>query len=866
MLLLFTASASAANTGGVPDPHNMLELECALRSAASAWADRKNLPQPEIAGALARALSTPNCTIAPPATQAKSKQHAATPPTAGLAFYVAPDGSDAAAGTAAAPFATPARAARAIRAARAVAGVRPAALPATVCLRGGTYRFLAGPLVLGPDDSHTTWSGACAGGDGDKDGDPVIFSGAARITPMGWRPVTATDTGPAAGTFVANLSWGGGGRPPFAQLLADGRRQIRARFPNGDPEGVSGLCFVKGQCGTDQAPCTQGQGQFPSAGEGCAGYALANATGATFPGGAGSTQIQISTPLRGVGSSLVGDWWWNNYHATEYAVPAGLRSVFPRRTVESFYGSPFTRASSIAPQPASWSPRAAAWTNVDRAAVSLLQPNLWGNYWFDVDRLEQSHASDGDGDGGGPVLHFSRGGWQDCQGAAAKDGMAFFIENLLEELDAPAEFYFDADAQLLYYMPNGTATAAALDAITWTAPVAETLVRVVGYEGGPYATNIALDGITFTETTRTVLSEYIFPSSGDWAIHPGGTLFVENAEAVNVTRCAFTRTGGNAVYLSRHAARCSVIENTFRFTGDSGVASVGATRLIDGTRPTFPNGNVIARNWFQDIGIFGKQTSCYFQALTANATIADNVCVNVPRAGITFNDGAFGGSLVERNLVANTVRESTDHGPFNSWGRRPILYDRGDGSGPTVAPMRTTITRNFLFADYNSWWGIDHDDGSEFYNATRNFMLWGGCKNYISANKACGPGNVIVNPGAQSRSGAGKRCLIDHADNGVLENQYYIGNKCLAADERDGEAIFYTFEAGCWGATLANVSGLQTWNNTFFSPNAAFAGYPTGCGWNFSTWQAHGQDGGSRVLQTPSVDEIVAMGLAALDD
>ena len=50
-----------------------------------------------------------------------------------------------------------------------------------------------------------------------------------------------------------------------------------------------------------------------------------------------------------------------------------------------------------------------------------------------------------------------------------------------------------------------------------------------------------------------------------------------------------------------------------------------------------------------------------------------------------------------------------------------------------------------------------------------------------------------------------------------------------------------------------------------YSPNAAFAGYPTGCGWNFSTWQEHGQDGGSRVMQTPSVEEIVAMGVEALD-
>jgi len=178
-------------------------------------------------------------------------------------------------------------------------------------------------------------------------------------------------------------------------------------------------------------------------------------------------------------------------------------------------------------------------------------------------------------------------------------------------------------------------TASMLGNISWSVPAVETLVKVQGHERGEYATDIAIEGITFTGTSRTVLREYIYPSSGDWAIHPGGTLEIQNSERVNVTRCNFTRTGGNAIYLSRHSRDTSIVENSFRFTGDSGIASVGATKLADGTLPTQPAGTLVERNWFSDIGIFGKQTSCYFQALTANATVTDNVCVNVPRAGIT---------------------------------------------------------------------------------------------------------------------------------------------------------------------------------------------------------------------------------------
>ena len=67
-----------------------------------------------------------------------------------------------------------------------------------------------------------------------------------------------------------------------------------------------------------------------------------------------------------------------------------------------------------------------------------------------------------------------------------------------------------------------------------------------------------------------------------------------------------------------------------------------------------------------DVGIYGKQTSCYFQAITCGTSLIDNLCYNGPRAGINFNDGFGGGHHVQGNLIFNMVRETGDHGPFNS--------------------------------------------------------------------------------------------------------------------------------------------------------------------------------------------------------
>ena len=63
----------------------------------------------------------------------------------------------------------------------------------------------------------------------------------------------------------------------------------------------------------------------------------------------------------------------------------------------------------------------------------------------------------------------------------------------------------------------------------------------------------------------------------------------------------------------------------------------------------------------------------WFQAVTAQTHLAGNVHFNGPRAGINLNDGFGGGNLVERNLMFNWVRETGDHGNFNSWDRLPFL-------------------------------------------------------------------------------------------------------------------------------------------------------------------------------------------------
>lgn len=131
-------------------------------------------------------------------------------------FHVGPGGADAETGTRERPFATVARArdaARDLRKQGAPAG------PVEIVIHGGTY-FLPETMVLTPEDSGTEKAPVIYRA---ADGECVVLSGGQRIA----GPWTKADD-EVWSADVAAKDWN------FRQLFADGRREIRARFPNAD--------------------------------------------------------------------------------------------------------------------------------------------------------------------------------------------------------------------------------------------------------------------------------------------------------------------------------------------------------------------------------------------------------------------------------------------------------------------------------------------------------------------------------------------------------------------------------------------------------------------------------------------------------
>lgn len=101
--------------------------------------------------------------------------------------------------------------------------------------------------------------------------------------------------------------------------------------------------------------------------------------------------------------------------------------------------------------------------------------------------------------------------------------------------------------------------------------------------------------------------------------------------------------------LSAFNQHANISHNTIVQTGGSAIALWGNTSGThphqppgtgpDGTAGNFPRHNLVEGNFITQLGIHAKQSSCFFQAKSAQTTLRRNLCFDVPRAGFNLNDG-----------------------------------------------------------------------------------------------------------------------------------------------------------------------------------------------------------------------------------
>jgi hypothetical protein len=344
------------------------------------------------------------------------------------------------------------------------------------------------------------------------------------------------------------------------------------------------------------------------------------------------------------------------------------------------------------------------------------------------------------------------------------------VENIFEELDAQGEWFFDREDRVLYALPE---PGVDLNAVPVVAAGLLELIRLDGTAEKPVS-NIHIDNIIFKHTRRVFMEPYERLLRGDWSIARLAAVRLKGTENCRITNCTFTGLGGNAVFIDGYARRNEVSANLFEDIGESGVVLVGSYDAVrsgaisyDNTlpqdeidltpgpeSPDYPKACLVDNNLMYDLGFVGKQTAGVFISMAEEITVSHNTIFRIPRAAICINDGTWGGHIIEFNDAFDTVRESGDHGPFNSWGRDrwwKTSYNGGKDiesfakERALLDAWKTTHIRNNRFSHPGGHsWGIDLDDGSSNYAVYNNLCLNMGIK-FREGYFRKAENNIIIN-------------------------------------------------------------------------------------------------------------------------
>jgi hypothetical protein len=270
---------------------------------------------------------------------------------------------------------------------------------------------------------------------------------------------------------------------------------------------------------------------------------------------------------------------------------------------------------------------------------------------------------------------------------------------------------------------------------------------VVGTSATATVQYLTFKGITFTGTYRTLFSKTYEPLfKGDWAIARAGAVFMTNAENIRVDSCVFDQIGGNGVFMSAHNRNNAVVNSNFQDAGASCVAMVGlqsavrcgAKNFADNVScndqvagpktDDYPASNLVENNVMVNLGRFEKQVAGVEMSMSSKNTVRHNTIHTMPRAGINFNDGCWAGHLIEGNWVSDVVRETSDHGPLNAWGRDRNAIFQSDPKMTKLDAVETTTIQNNRFESPTPMFGIDLDDDASNYLVTNNLLIGGGFK------------------------------------------------------------------------------------------------------------------------------------------
>jgi hypothetical protein len=310
-------------------------------------------------------------------------------------------------------------------------------------------------------------------------------------------------------------------------------------------------------------------------------------------------------------------------------------------------------------------------------------------------------------------------------------GSRYFIQNSLDFLDQPGEYFLDPIGGWLYYMPrNGS-----LDNSTMWAPTVTTLIEIAGSSPDQRAQDITFDGFALEYSDFMQWYRYGWNATGDSGLvhkYPDydrqiemtrnrhGMITLTNTRGITLNALNISNTGFHAIY--------SLFANDHVAISNSLFAHIGADAIkIEGGYPgegNISHDHTVTNNYINYVGELVPGDASGVEILdTGNTTVSHCEILHSPRYAVALKsittvanaDQYCNNITLEYLKVAHAGLDSGDMGAIDAYG---VSND----PPYTVNKLMNQITVTDVNADPSMPdvppSGIHMDSGGEGFNFT----------------------------------------------------------------------------------------------------------------------------------------------------
>jgi len=254
-------------------------------------------------------------------------------------------------------------------------------------------------------------------------------------------------------------------------------------------------------------------------------------------------------------------------------------------------------------------------------------------------------------------------------------GTRYFLQNTIEFLDTPGEFFHDIDLDEIYYYPiKGNPNES-----TIIAPIGGHVFHFT-QSGENFAENIVLEGLEFRVSNREM-----------------DAIRISGSENITILNCTLDGVGGNGIYIEDFARNIEIYNNKICNTGSSGVYLNGSENV-----------RIINNHIFESGKIIGHMAGISIN-MGYNTTVSNNMIHDIRRSGIDIRGNGNDGTIISYNDIHSCTTDSQDIAPI-------YAYDTGEDI--TISNNRIhDSTIPFSFGA-----GLYLDDKSRGFIVTNNIL------------------------------------------------------------------------------------------------------------------------------------------------